>query len=123
MKKYFFYRNKQKKLIYGICSGLSSSFGVPAIFIRSIFLILLFFGGFGLIIYSLLYFSVADSDHDKKYNKKKILGTSYLLSKFFNMDLSIIRVFSIFTCIMSGIIPFLFLYYITYFVLDLLSED
>ncbi len=52
------YRDPERSYIAGVCSGLGEYFGTDPIVIRIIFLVLLFFKGLGLIIYTILWIAV-----------------------------------------------------------------
>ena len=45
------YRNPDDKVLGGVASGIGAYFGVDVVIIRLLFIILLFFGGTGLILY------------------------------------------------------------------------
>ena len=51
-----FYRDKDDKVIGGVAMGIANYFGVDVSIIRILFLISIFFGGFGLIVYFILWF-------------------------------------------------------------------
>ncbi len=51
-----FYRDKDDKVIGGIAMGIANYFGVDVSIIRILFLISIFFGGIGLIVYFILWF-------------------------------------------------------------------
>jgi phage shock protein PspC (stress-responsive transcriptional regulator) len=51
------YRNENDKVIGGVCSGLANYFGIDVVILRVIFLVL-FFSGFGLIAYIILWVAV-----------------------------------------------------------------
>lgn len=54
-----FFRNRQKRMIAGVCSGLSDYFNIDVVLVRIVFILALFTGGLGLIAYILLWI-VAD---------------------------------------------------------------
>ena len=49
------YRDRQDKMIAGVCMGLARQFGVSVTLIRLAFLLATFFGGWGIIIYAALW--------------------------------------------------------------------
>lgn len=66
-------RNTNKKIIGGVCSGLSDYFGISVILIRILWLILSIFFCIGIIIYIILWIAIPDkkyleSDIDKSDN-------------------------------------------------------
>ncbi len=49
-----FYRNPDDALIGGVASGLAAYFGIEPVVVRLLFLVTLFFGGFGVLLYIIL---------------------------------------------------------------------
>ncbi len=49
------YRNTSNQMIGGVCSGLSEYLDIDLVIVRLIFVLLLFFGGHGLLIYVILW--------------------------------------------------------------------
>lgn len=49
------YRDPDDAIIAGVCSGLGAYFGIETVLVRLIFFITIFFGGFGIIIYIILW--------------------------------------------------------------------
>ncbi|WP_082591040.1 PspC domain-containing protein [Sediminicola sp. YIK13] len=67
------YRNTNKKVFGGVCSGLANYFGISVILVRILWLILSIFFCFGIIIYIILWIAIPDkkyleSDLDKSDN-------------------------------------------------------
>lgn len=48
------YRNPDDVIIAGVCSGLATYFGIDAVIIRLLFAVTTFFGGAGVVLYTLL---------------------------------------------------------------------
>lgn len=49
------YRNPDDQIIAGVCSGLAAFFGVDPVIVRLLFVVSIFFGGFGVIMYLILW--------------------------------------------------------------------
>ena len=49
------YRNPDQRIIGGVCSGLGAYFGIDAVIMRILFVILAFIGALGIILYLILY--------------------------------------------------------------------
>ncbi len=54
-------RSRTNRKIAGVCGGLAEHFDMDAIFFRAIFLVSLFFGGLGLLIYIVLWILMPDA--------------------------------------------------------------
>jgi len=52
------YRSKDQRMIWGICGGMSQYFDVDPTIVRVIWVVSLFFGGFGLLAYVILRFVI-----------------------------------------------------------------
>lgn len=50
-----FFRNPDEKLVAGVCSGLAAYFHIDPVWVRLLFVISLFAGGFGIILYIILW--------------------------------------------------------------------
>ncbi|MBL7141853.1 PspC domain-containing protein [Patescibacteria group bacterium] len=48
------YRSRTDRLIAGVCGGLGEYFGTNSIFIRIVFILLVFFNGLGILLYLIL---------------------------------------------------------------------
>lgn len=59
VKKMF--RNPDDKVIGGICSGISAYFGIDPVVIRLLFVLLIFFGGTGIILYLILWIIIPEA--------------------------------------------------------------
>lgn len=49
------YRNSDDVIIAGVCSGLAAYFGIDAVFVRLLFVVLIFLNGFGILAYLVLW--------------------------------------------------------------------
>lgn len=49
------YRDPDDAILAGVCSGLGAYFGIETVLVRLIFFVTIFFGGFGIIIYLILW--------------------------------------------------------------------
>lgn len=56
------YRNPDDTVIGGVCSGLGEYFGIDSVFIRIAFLLSIFFGGFGVVIYIILWIAMPNAE-------------------------------------------------------------
>jgi phage shock protein PspC (stress-responsive transcriptional regulator) len=56
-----FFRNPDEKLIGGVCSGIGAYFDIDPVWIRVLFLILLFFTGIGFITYVILWAAIPEA--------------------------------------------------------------
>ncbi|MEQ8360444.1 MAG: PspC domain-containing protein [Cytophagales bacterium] len=125
------YRDKQRKIIGGVCAGLAHYFKVDALWTRILFLIV-FFGfliippasGLALIIYIALWIAVPgkdDLEEDKRIKKlyrnpddKVIGGVSSGLAAYFNVDVAIVRLIFVLSVLFfgSGVIIYIVLWLI-----------
>lgn len=55
------YRNPASKVLGGVAGGIAAFFGVDVILVRILFVLAAFFGGFGLIIYIILWISIPEA--------------------------------------------------------------
>ena len=55
------YRDPERKMIGGVCTGLGAYFGLDPVWIRAIFLILIFASGFSLLVYLILWIAVPEA--------------------------------------------------------------
>ncbi len=123
----------QKKMIFGVCSGLSESFGLEVNVIRIVFFISLFFGGTGLLIYLILYAILPrdyssekiidvevkedeeDTEKDHKILRSRtdsmIAGVCGGLSNYLKWDVSIIRLTFIGMTFVGGVGIILYLFF------------
>lgn len=52
------YRAREGKSIAGVCAGLARTFGLPLALVRALFLASIFLGGWGLILYVVLWIAM-----------------------------------------------------------------
>lgn len=52
------YRNTDQAIIAGVCSGLANYFAVNSLIIRILFILLVFFGGFGMVLYLIMWATI-----------------------------------------------------------------
>ena len=57
------YRSETDRMIAGVCGGLAKFFNVDATLVRLVFLLLLFLGGSGLLLYFILWIIVPQESH------------------------------------------------------------
>ena len=55
------YRDSEKKVLGGVAGGIAAFFGIDLVVVRILFVILSFFGGFGIILYLILWFSIPEA--------------------------------------------------------------
>ncbi len=55
------YRNPESKVLGGVAGGLAAFFGSDVVMVRIVFVILSFIGGFGVILYLILWFSIPEA--------------------------------------------------------------
>jgi len=55
------YRNPESKVLGGVAGGIAAFFGSDKVLIRILFVILAFFGGFGIILYIILWISIPEA--------------------------------------------------------------
>jgi phage shock protein C len=52
------YRSRKERIIAGVCGGIAEHFNVDPTWIRLLFILLFFFGGFALLIYLIMWIIV-----------------------------------------------------------------
>ena len=96
------------KWVLGVSAGLARSYKLPIWLFRLFFIITtLFGGGLGLLIYTLLWISLFSVDSENP----KLLGVFSRLHYLLGIDVSYFRIISIFIGLITGIFPFIFLYF------------
>ncbi len=55
------YRNPDKKVLGGVAGGIAAYFGGDVVLVRILFVIVSFFGGFGILLYLILWFSLPEA--------------------------------------------------------------
>lgn len=93
----------------GVCSGLSRHFKINKYILRFLFFLSsLLVGGFGILIYIVLYISM----FSKEPEKPKLMGVLSYIGYKKNIDVFYLRFLFCLFGLITGIIPFLFLYVI-----------
>lgn len=118
-------RDLQRKKLGGVASGLANYFGIDAIWIRLMFVLLFVFWGFGLLPYVILWIAVPGADNlteDEKLKKfyrnpdRKVLGgVASGLSSYLNVEIALIRLAFLIMLIPGGVglIVYIILWIIT----------
>lgn len=117
-------RDTQRQLIGGVCSGLAYYFKTDPIWVRGLFLALLFGGGISLIVYPILWIALSGNDQlpendavRKLYrdpDDRVIGGVSGGLAKYFRTDALLFRIlFIVFAFSGFGILAYIVLWIIT----------
>ena len=99
--------------IAGVCAGIAETFGVEVLIIRLAFLLSMFAGGTGLLLYLILWvilpveesYMIEESGKKKLYRSrmnKVIGGVCSGLAKYLDWDISIIRLIFVFLVISAG---------------------
>jgi len=127
MKK--LYRSKQNKKILGIAGGLGDFYNIDPTIIRLILILLCIITG--VIPMILAYFIAAliipiePKEHEEvKYQRlflsqtdKKIAGLCGGIAKLLEVDSTIVRLITIMVCIITGVFPLLFVYFIGWIII------
>ena len=112
----------QNKMLTGVCGGLSESFGINAMIIRLIFLITLFFGGTGIIVYLILFAILPKNQQEqdiidiepepeeemqnkiyRKWDDRMIAGVCSGIAQYLNWDVSFIRIAFVIMAFTGGV--------------------
>jgi len=72
------YRNPQSKVLGGVAGGIAAFFGSDVVLIRILFVVMSFFGGFGIILYIILWISIPEAKTIKE--KMEMQGEPVTLS-------------------------------------------
>lgn len=119
--------------IGGVCGGLSESAGISSDLVRAAFLLSIFAGGMGIILYIILWIILPEMDFGaeaqgkrlfdaiKRSDKDRILGgVCSGLAKYLDWDVSIIRILLIIIVLLGGLgIP---IYLVLWIVLPMEKE-
>ena len=62
MKSQSLYRSKSDRMIAGVCGGLAKRFSIPSIWVRLAFVLIVFLGGAGFLIYLFLWIIMPEED-------------------------------------------------------------
>ena len=103
------YRNTSDQIVAGVASGIANYFSIDSVFLRISFVLATIFGGFGLLIYIICWIAIPGKD-EKSFGKKfyrdpdnKIVaGISSGIAKYFNVDVSLIRILFILSLFIGG---------------------
>lgn len=117
-------RDTQRQLIGGVCAGLAYYMRTDPIWIRGLFLVLLFGGGLSLIIYPILWIALSGNDQLPEIDSVRKLyrdpddrvigGVSGGLAKYFRTDPLLFRIlFIVFAFSGFGILAYIVLWIIT----------
>ena len=112
----------QNKMLTGVCGGLSESFGINAMIIRLIFIVTLFFGGTGIIVYLILFAILPKNQQEKdiidiepepeeemqnkiyrKWDDRMIAGVCSGIGQYLHWDVSLIRIAFVIMSFTGGI--------------------
>jgi phage shock protein PspC (stress-responsive transcriptional regulator) len=102
--------------ILGVCEGLGLSFGINPNILRALLLLSMFAFGTGFLIYMILGFTLPKEDAVFEYNESKFLGVCKRISRSSEIELGLVRVFTVVSFIASAGIT-LILYIVLNFVL------
>lgn len=104
----------------GVCKGLADALGADVAVVRIIWIVAFFIAGFGGLLYIALAFALPRRDRVEQGNQDKILGVCLALSKRFDMEVGLVRLFALFSlCLSLG--GTVLGYFVLYFVLP--AED
>ncbi len=120
--------------IAGVCGGLGESAGVDTDIVRAVFLLSIFAGGMGIVLYFILWIVLPELDFGpvekkpgifntlKRSNQDKILaGVCSGLAKYLEWDVSIIRLLLIIVVLAGGVgIP---VYILLWILMPLASDE
>ena len=112
----------QNKMLTGVCGGLSESFGINAMIIRLIFIVTLFLGGTGIIVYLILFAILPKNQQEKdiidiepepeeemqnkiyrKWDDRMIAGVCSGIAQYLKWDVSLIRIAFVIMSFTGGI--------------------
>ena len=118
------YRNTSDQIVAGVASGIANYFSIDPIFLRISFVLATIFGGFGLLIYIICWIAIpgkGEKSFGKKFyrdpDNKIVAGVSSGIGKYFNVDVSFIRIFFILSLFIGGF------GIITYFIILISSKE
>lgn len=69
-------RDRQSRIVAGVCGGLGRHLDVDPVIFRILFVLLTFFGGFGLLVYAVLWLFVPDENEDESEGHRLLRGGS-----------------------------------------------
>lgn len=107
------YRAPEEKKIAGVCAGLGEYFDLDPVFFRLFFLVLLFFGGVGLLAYIVMWIMVPIKGAARKASaarrlhlsrtERKIAGVCGGLAEYLEIDPIFFRVMFVVLAFLGGI--------------------
>jgi len=108
-----FHRLSGQKKIAGVCAGLGEYFEIDPVFFRLFFLVSLFFGGLGALIYALLWIMAPEKAGDAQpepssglhlsRSDRKILGVCGGLGEWLDVDPVFLRVAFVLLALIGGL--------------------
>jgi phage shock protein PspC (stress-responsive transcriptional regulator) len=108
-----FHRLSGNKKIAGVCAGLGEYFEIDPVFFRLFFLVSLFFGGLGALIYVLLWIMAPEKAGDAQptpssglhlsRSDRKILGVCGGLGEWLDVDPVFLRVAFVLLALLGGL--------------------
>lgn len=66
------YRSKKDRILGGVCGGIAEFFDIDSFVVRTIFILLAFFGGSGFLIYILLWILIPNANSESLVTEKTI---------------------------------------------------
>lgn len=63
------YRSKKNKILGGVAGGLGEYFGVDPVVFRTLFILFTIFGGWGILVYFILWFIIPPEGHNSAINE------------------------------------------------------
>lgn len=126
------YRSRKSKVIGGVAGGLGEYFNVDPLWIRLLFIISVLFGGFGLLMYVILWVIIPlapanehqhlEVKHLYRSRKERMLaGVCGGLSEYFNIDPTWVRLLFV-LLLLFGLGFGLLLYFILWIIVPLSPE-
>ena len=107
------YRSPDEKKIAGVCGGLGEYFDLDPVFFRLFFLVLLFFGGVGLLAYIVMWIMVPMKGEAREAtavtrlhlskSDRKIAGVCGGLGEFLNVDPILFRAIFVVLAFVGGL--------------------
>ena len=99
--------DNSRKIVLGVCSGISRKTKIHRNVLRLLFFLLTIMGGgFGLLIYVVLWMAMFSVDCERP----KVLGVLSYIAIRNKIDISYLRIFFSFLTLITGIIPGMVLY-------------
>ena len=103
-------------VLAGVCSGLAKRFQIDVMLMRILWILAVWFGGFGLGIYIILALSLPRADKLDSAGLPKIWGVCVRFAKRFDIDIGLTRAgFAL--MLLCSVGTFFFVYLLLYFIL------